>query len=126
VRTVLVFGTFDRLHPGHLRFLAAARERGDRLVASVSRDEFVRVVKRKTPLHPQGERVRRLLDGGLVDEARLSDSVPESYTILNQVRPDLICLGYDQRRLRRSLVRWMKRRGARIALEVLPHFPEQP
>ncbi|MCK5249408.1 MAG: adenylyltransferase/cytidyltransferase family protein, partial [Spirochaetaceae bacterium] len=38
MKTVLVFGTFDVIHPGHQWFLRNAARHGDRLVAVVSRD----------------------------------------------------------------------------------------
>lgn len=40
-RTVLCHGVFDVLHPGHLAHLEAARSFGDRLVVSITADEFV-------------------------------------------------------------------------------------
>jgi glycerol-3-phosphate cytidylyltransferase-like family protein len=48
---------------------------------------------------------------------RLSDPEPRSFALLAEVRPDLICLGYDQRELRRALRDWMKRTGIRIPLK---------
>ena len=121
--TVLVFGTFDLLHEGHERFLAEAGRRGDRLVALVARDDFVRLFKGKPARHSEEERRSRLVERGLVDAAQLSDPVPGTYEAVLRLAPDLICLGYDQERLRDSLETWMAAGGREIPIQVLPHFP---
>ena len=87
MKTVLVFGTFDLLHAGHRFLLGEARRRGDRLVVSLARDEFVRTWKGKQPRHPEAERARRLKESGLADEVYLSDPVPRSFALLARVRP---------------------------------------
>ena len=47
MKTVLAFGTFDVLHPGHIHYLKKAKGLGDRLVVIVSRDDSVRLIKKK-------------------------------------------------------------------------------
>lgn len=116
---MLVFGTFDVVHPGHRYFLRQARKRGDRLVASIARDSFVARFKGKPPVHDQNERLRHVLDTGLVDEAFLSDEEPGTYSAIGRVRPDVICLGHDQVALRENLLAWMKGRGERAVVETL-------
>ncbi len=59
----MVFGTFDRLHPGHVFFLKKARELGDYLIVVIARSETVEMLKRHAPHQSQGVRkdhVRRL------------------------------------------------------------------
>jgi cytidyltransferase-like protein len=123
IRTVLVFGTFDLLHAGHRFVLEQARRHGDRLVVSLARDQFVRGWKGKEPRHPERERARRLKETGLADEVRLSDPEPRSFALLAEVRPDLICLGHDQRELGRALREWMRAHRTRIPLRRLPRQP---
>jgi FAD synthetase len=125
LKTVLVFGTFDSLHTGHLYFLSQARRRGKRLVVSVARDQFVSSVKGKTPEHGERSRIGRLRESGLADEVYLSDPVPGSYGILRKVRPDLICLGYDQEALEESLRSWLERRRWLIPLVRLERKPKR-
>jgi cytidyltransferase-like protein len=123
-RTAMVFGTFDALHSGHRYFLQQAKKRADRLVVSLSRDDFVRSVKGRQPEHAENERASRLRECGLVDEVRLSDLNPGSYELLLKVRPDLICLGYDQDLLRKSLRDWLAVKRWRLPLVRLPREPE--
>ncbi|HEY4500387.1 MAG TPA: adenylyltransferase/cytidyltransferase family protein, partial [Candidatus Paceibacterota bacterium] len=50
MKRVMVFGTFDILHPGHLYFLRAAKKLGDYLIVSLARDVNVRKIKGRKAL----------------------------------------------------------------------------
>ena len=53
-RVVFTNGVFDLLHPGHVRYLAAARALGDALVVGVNSDRSVRANKGETrPMMPE-------------------------------------------------------------------------
>jgi D-glycero-beta-D-manno-heptose 1-phosphate adenylyltransferase len=68
-RIVIVTGAFDLLHIGHLRFLQAARQLGDRLVAGVESDARVRAWKGPTrPIQTQEDRAELLAALRVVDE----------------------------------------------------------
>jgi cytidyltransferase-like protein len=123
LKTVLVFGTFDALHSGHIYFLKQAHNFGDRLVVSLARDEFVGSFKGKNTEHSERERTARLLDTGLVEEVYLSDRIPGSYDLLLKIKPDLICLGYDQDLLEENLRSWLQGRELQIQLEKLQCAP---
>ena len=40
-KTVLCHGTFDIVHPGHIRHLMYAKEKGDILIASLTADKYI-------------------------------------------------------------------------------------
>ena len=40
MKKIMVYGTFDLIHPGHLYLLEEAKKMGDRLIVGVSTDEF--------------------------------------------------------------------------------------
>lgn len=122
MRTVLVFGTFDVLHPGHLYFLREAGRHGDRVVASIARDGFVERTKGRRPVNRQDVRLRHVLETGLVQEARLSDEEPGTYGLLASVEPGVVCLGHDQRLLHQDLQRWLAARDLRVELVVIEAF----
>ena len=69
---VVVTGVFDLLHVGHLRFLCAARELGDRLVVGVESDERVRRWKGPDrPIQTQDDRCELLSALRVVDDVFL-------------------------------------------------------
>src|ERR1700747_1775160 len=60
-RLVATNGCFDLLHAGHVRYLHAARQLGDRLVVAINSDESVRELKGEgRPLMPASERAEIL------------------------------------------------------------------
>ncbi|MDD5103602.1 MAG: adenylyltransferase/cytidyltransferase family protein [Candidatus Peribacteraceae bacterium] len=92
---VLLFGTFDRLHPGHRFILMEAGKRGE-LIVIIARDVTVQRLKGKLPV--QAEEQRRAAVSRAVPFARVLLGDSDDY--LRPVRehaPDLILLGYDQR-----------------------------
>ena len=95
-KTVLVFGTFDGLHPGHKYFLESAKKFGDELKAVVARDVNVRLLKKKSSKFGEESRLKTLKESGLVDQAILG-RVSISYEIIKEIKPDVIALGYDQK-----------------------------
>lgn len=95
MKIVLTCGTFDVLHLGHLHVFEKAKEYGDRLVVVVARDKTVRDVKGILPYHNEEERKRMLESVCIVDEVRLG-SVDCPYAILEEIKPDIIAIGYDQ------------------------------
>ena len=101
--TVLVFGTFDVIHSGHKWFLKKASRLGDRLIAVVSRDDFVKEWKGRSPLMDERSRIKALQSSGLVDDAILSDREIRTYGVLEEIKPDIICLGHDQKSLMEDL-----------------------
>ena len=74
IKTVLVFGTFDGLHDGHRFFLQEARKQGEKLIASVARDEIVERFKKKRPRQTLAERMNALTESNVVDTAVAGDS----------------------------------------------------
>ena len=108
--TVLVFGTFDLLHPGHEWLLQEAKELGDELVVVVARDETVVQVKGRKPHHNEQERIDALRAVPVVDRVMLGH-VGDKYAIIEEIKPDVICLGYDQTSFVDSLAQELASRG---------------
>lgn len=106
--TVMVFGTFDILHLGHIHMFEEAREYGNKLVAVVARDVNVEKVKGIGPFHNEQERLKFVKHINLIDEAVLGDKT-DVYRVIKKIKPDVIALGYDQKvyvdKLGRALVK---------------------
>ena len=94
---VLVFGTFDLLHPGHRYFLKQAKQRGDYLVVVVARDENVKKIKSKLPKDSEKKRKQNLEALNYIDEVYLGHrDLRKKQKWLKKIKPDIVCLGYDQ------------------------------
>ncbi|MBI4457393.1 adenylyltransferase/cytidyltransferase family protein [Candidatus Uhrbacteria bacterium] len=96
MKTVLAFGVFDLLHPGHLAFLRAAKKKGDRLIIAVTPDIRVKKEKGAPPFFGERERAAMVAAVRWVDRAVVGDR-GRRWTLVRRLRPDVICVGYDQR-----------------------------
>lgn len=94
MRTVMCFGTFDLLHLGHLYYFKQAKKYGDYLIVVIARDVTKRKQKKEI-LFSEMERLELVENLSLVDEAVLGYP-KDHYRIIEEERPDVICLGYDQ------------------------------
>lgn len=88
----LAFGTFDGLHPGHRHYLNEAAKYGD-LTVVVGRDVNVAKGKGRPPLRDEQARLKALIDAGY---HAVLGSTADRYAVFSDVRPDFVCLGYDQ------------------------------
>jgi D-beta-D-heptose 7-phosphate kinase/D-beta-D-heptose 1-phosphate adenosyltransferase len=94
---VVVFtnGVFDLLHPGHVRYLQAARREGDALIVAVNSDRSVRGNKGPSrPITPEAERAELVAALDCVAAAVLFDeSTPAE--IIRQIGPQVLVKGAD-------------------------------
>lgn len=88
-------GVFDLLHPGHVRYLRAARAEGDRLVVAVNDDASVRANKGPSrPIHPDTERAE-LLSGLTCVDLVLIFGEPTPAAVIGALQPDVLVKGAD-------------------------------
>jgi rfaE bifunctional protein nucleotidyltransferase chain/domain len=92
---VFTNGVFDLLHPGHVRYLRAARALGDALVVGLNADASVRRNKgQDRPLTPESERAELLAALDCVDAVVLfGEDTPAA--IIRAVQPDVLVKGAD-------------------------------
>ena len=91
---VMATGTFDLLHMGHIYYLGEAKKLGDTLTVVVARDSTVRKLKHE-PINPEEIRLDLIKELKMVDEAYLGYE-DDMYAIVEEIKPDIIALGYDQ------------------------------
>lgn len=111
----MVFGVFDRLHPGHISFLEQAKKYGDILIVVVARDSVVRELKKKTSTESEDIRISRVASVEGVTRAMLGDEELGSWDVVTAHKPDMICLGYDQQWIKKDI-------EDRIARGLLPQI----
>ena len=94
-RVVFTNGVFDLLHPGHVRYLAAARAEGNALIVGVNSDRSVRSYKDPSrPVMPEAERAEIVAALACVDAAVIFDEdTPDQ--IIRRIQPDVLVKGED-------------------------------
>jgi rfaE bifunctional protein nucleotidyltransferase chain/domain len=94
-RVVFTNGVFDLLHPGHVRYLQAARALGDVLIVGLNADESVRRNKGpERPINPEHERAEVLAALECVDAVVIfAEDTPAD--IIRLVQPDILVKGAD-------------------------------
>lgn len=129
---IMVFGTFDGLHQGHLNFFKQARNLAmsvDRqkkksfLIVSIARDKNVKKIKGKFPRLNEKKRMLLVKKNKLVDKVVLSGLKNHIPHIIRE-HPDLIALGYDQRAYVKNLKKDLKRRGVAVKIVRLKAYKE--
>jgi len=94
-RIVFTNGVFDILHPGHVRYLQAARAHGDVLIVGLNADESVRRNKGPDrPIVPQEERAEVVGALACVDAVSIFDEDTPA-EIIRRVQPDILVKGAD-------------------------------
>lgn len=96
-RVVFTNGVFDILHPGHVRYLAAARREGDALVVGINSDRSTKAIKGLTrPINPQEERAEVIAALACVDAVVIFDE-DDPRQLISQLEPDVLAKGADWR-----------------------------
>ena len=118
---VLVFGSFDLLHPGHHYLFESAKKLGDELFVVVARDSTINKVKGHDPKFNENERVRHVKEVSFVDDAFLG-SKGDKFDIIEKINPDIIALGYDQDSFTGELDGELKKRKLDVKIVRLKAF----
>jgi D-beta-D-heptose 7-phosphate kinase/D-beta-D-heptose 1-phosphate adenosyltransferase len=94
--TVIVNGTFDILHPGHVSMLNTARSLGDYLIVCIDTDRRVKELKGdKRPINDQFFRKVMLQNLKAVDVVEFFDSQEELIKLFELYKPDVMVKGSD-------------------------------
>ena len=96
---VLASGVFDLLHLGHVRFLEEAKRAGGenaKLAVIVARDSTVEKTKGRKPIMSEDQRCALVESLKVVDRTVLGYESLDIGEVIENVKPDVIALGYDQ------------------------------
>src|ERR687889_229927 len=92
-RVIMCHGTFDIVHPGHLRHLMYAKEKADLLIASLTADEHIMKANHR-PYVPQELRAANLAALEMVDYV-IVDPNPTPVQQMAVIQPDYFAKGYQ-------------------------------
>lgn len=107
---VLTFGTYDIFHPGHEHHLKKSKDYGDELFVVIARDETVKIVKGKYPKNNEQKRLKVIENLPFVTKVFLGN-LGDKYKIVEEINPDIICLGYDQNSFTEKLPEELEKRN---------------
>jgi len=95
-KKVLVAGTFDILHPGHIFLINEAAKLGEVYVI-VATDRNREKFQGTAPIIPEEQRLEVIKSIKNVKEAKLGRKDNDTLKTVAEINPDLILLGPDQR-----------------------------
>ena len=96
MKTVMVNGTFDILHRGHIEMLNYAKQQGDKLLVAIDTDRRVKELKGSTrPINNQEDRKFHLENLKAVDGVMFFDSKEQLIEIMKGWKPDVYVKGSD-------------------------------
>lgn len=116
---VLASGVFDLLHPGHIYFLEQSRRLGEKLFVVVTCDKVAKEQKRR-PILPQIDRLKIVSSLKMVDKAVLGRSDNNIFKMIEEIKPNIIALGFDQKFDQQTLERDSQKRGFKIKVVRIP------
>jgi FAD synthetase len=102
IKKVMVFGTFDIFHPGHVSFIEQAKKYSDKLFVVIARDKTVKEVKGNLPQNNEQQRLEEIKKH-LPKAKIILGNLKDKYQAIAKLKPDIICLGYDQRAFTENL-----------------------
>ncbi len=123
---IMVFGTFDGLHAGHLNFFKQAKKlaKNSKLIVSIARDKNVFLIKKTKPRLDEKKRFALLKKNKLVDEVVLS-GVKNYLPHILKIAPEYIALGYDQKAYVENLKKDLKKSGLTTEVVRMKPFKEK-
>lgn len=117
---IMATGAFDILHMGHIYYLKEAKKLGDELVVIVACDSTVRKLKHE-PVTSEKMRLLLIKELKIVDEAYLGQK-DDIYKIVEEIKPDIIALGYDQIHDEKIIRQNLKKRNINVKIVRLPKY----
>jgi rfaE bifunctional protein kinase chain/domain len=92
-RAIMCHGTFDLVHPGHIRHLIYAKSKADLLITSLTSDSHIQKANFR-PFVPQELRAMNLAALEVVDYVVIDDN-PTPIENIKIIRPDYFAKGYE-------------------------------
>ena len=109
-KKILVAGTFDIIHPGHIFLFNQAAKMGDVYVI-VATDKNRENYSGERPIIPEKQRLEVVKSIKNVKEARLGRNDNDTLKTVEEINPDLILLGPDQKYDISTLIQGLNEKG---------------
>ena len=126
-KVVLASGVFDLLHLGHVKFLEDAKKAGGenaKLVVIIARDSTVEKTKGKKPIMSEDQRRALVESLKVVDKAVLGYENLDIGEVIENVKPDIIALGYDQADMEKQVRNYVDKNKVNVKIVRIGKFGE--
>ena len=126
-KVVLASGVFDLLHLGHVKFLEDAKKAGGenaQLIVIVARDSTVEKTKGRKPIMSEDQRLALVESLKVVDKAVLGYENLDIGEVIEDIKPDVIALGYDQAEMEQEVCSYVDKHKVNIKVVRIGKFGE--
>lgn len=124
MKKVMASGTFDILHPGHGIYLEEAKKLGGsdaKLYVIIARDSTVKKNKR-IPIVNENQRLEMVGMLKPVDKACLGNEGGDIFKIVEEIDPDIIAIGPDQKHDMSKLQKEAEKRGLKAKVMKVENY----
>jgi len=121
-KTVLIFGVFDMLHPGHKYLINEALKLGGILHICLATDEYVKTYKNKKPLNNYLERQNKIKIDFPNVVIHQGDTEIGQWSIFKQITPNVVIFGYDQLELMNAVKDYYTNKLITVDCIILPAY----
>ncbi len=109
-KKIVITGTFDLVHPGHIFLINEASKLGEVYVI-VARDVNVKKFKGESPILPEGQRLEMVQNLKNVKKAIFGKIDSDYLKIIEEINPDIIMLGPNQKVTIKMIKKGLKEKG---------------
>lgn len=102
--SVLLFGSFDGIHPGHEYLMEEAQKYGSNTIIVLAQDSVIEMIKKRSPLHNLESRMENLSNEFENVTVVAGDSERGTWSAIKKYQPETIIVGYDQEGLHAALI----------------------
>jgi FAD synthetase len=124
MKKILTCGVFDIVHSGHIRFLENCKKlyKNSKLIVVLSRDSTVLREKGEKPMFSENKRKEIMETLKMVDQVFLGNENSDKFKIVQEIKPDIIALGYDQTWDEKKLKKQLKDRNLDVEVVRLKKY----
>ena len=109
-KKVLIAGTFDLVHPGHIYLINEAAKLGDVYVI-VATDKNRELYSGEAPIVPEDQRLAVMKSIKNVKDAKLGRHDNDTLKTVEEIQPDIVLLGPNQKYSIKTLKKGLKEIG---------------
>ncbi|MFX0041468.1 MAG: adenylyltransferase/cytidyltransferase family protein [Candidatus Hodarchaeota archaeon] len=109
-KKILIAGTFDILHPGHIYLINEAAKLGDVYIV-IATDKNRELYSGEAPIVPEQQRFEMMKSIKNVKDVKLGRHDNDTLRTVEEINPDIILLGPDQKFSAQKLQNALKMKG---------------